>query len=34
MFLILAAVALVTPTIVSIIRHRRTRGPAHVAGDA
>jgi putative tricarboxylic transport membrane protein len=33
-FLILALVAFVAPTVVSIIRHRRTRGPAHVAGDA
>ena len=30
----LAVVALVTPKIVSYVRHRRTRGPEHVPGDA
>jgi putative tricarboxylic transport membrane protein len=33
-FLIVALVALLAPTIVSFIRHRRTRGPAHVSGDS
>ena len=32
--LTLAFLALVTPRIVSIVRHRRTRGPEHVPGDA
>lgn len=33
-FLIVAVAALLAPKIISIIRHRRTRGPAGVAGDA
>jgi putative tricarboxylic transport membrane protein len=33
-FLIVAALAFMAPKIVSYIRHRRTRGPAGVAGDA
>ncbi len=33
-FLILALLAFLSPKIISYIRHRRTRGPAHVSGDA
>jgi putative tricarboxylic transport membrane protein len=33
-FLILAFLAFFAPKIASYIRHRRTRGPAHVSGDA
>ncbi|MFN8830554.1 MAG: tripartite tricarboxylate transporter permease [Labrys sp. (in: a-proteobacteria)] len=33
-FLIIAVLALLGPSIVSFIRHRRTRGPAHVSGDS
>jgi putative tricarboxylic transport membrane protein len=33
-FLILALLAFLSPKILSYIRHRRTRGPAHVSGDA